>query len=407
MQYDRSEIKVGLLLVAGVVLLVAFFAVINRWAVGERRRATAVFATVKGLKKEASVQYAGRRAGWVEDLRYVQVPAPEPGRSVTRVELLLAIDAEVPLTDRDVAYIDRSLTGEVVVEIQPRPGTPLEPDQEATLASKEVPTFASLMEKADRTVTDISAFAKEQRPVVAEALTNFRDTFGRARAAAGQLESLLAEDGGELHQAIVEAAEFAASARTLLEENRQPLSEAVANARDFFARLQALSAELEPELTSSARALREVSARLETFFQEQGPAISQTVTNLHQLSQDLSGLLAENRTRIGAGLEDLRRTAATVRVTVEDLRRNPWKLVLRPLGEDAYTQNLYDTARELVLSAAELARTAEQLERLRGEVPSADTQARLAEALESVRAALERSAALQQELWETLRARRR
>lgn len=407
MQYDRSEIKVGLLLIAGVALLVVFFAVVGRWTVGEHWRVSAVFANVKGLRKEAGVQYAGRRAGWVKDLEYVQMPAEEPGRTVTRVRLLLAVDADVPLTDRDVAYIDRSLTGEVVVEIQPGAGKPLQRGREVTLLSKEVPTFASLVERLDQAVSDIRAFTQEQRPVLAEALSNFRDTFAHAQVASARLEALLAEDQGQLRQAIDEARRFAASARTLLEENRQPLSEAVAKARDFFDQLQGLTAELKPELTTSACSLQEVATRLEKFFTEQGPEISETVSNLHQLSQDLSRLLAENRSRIDASLEDLRRASATVRAAVEDLRRNPWKLAFRPLSEDAYTQNLYDTARELVLSAAELAYTAEQLERLRGETPSASAQARLAESLESVRAALERSAALQEELWRALKARPR
>jgi len=396
MEYNRSEIKVGLLLVAGLLLLVVFFAVINRWSVAEHWEVTAVFTNVMGLKRDAGVQYAGRLAGWVDDLRYLQVRDAETGKNVTHVELVLAVAADVPLTDKDVAHIERSLTGEVVVEIQPGPGTPYQPGKTVTLTSKEVPTFALLMEEMDKTMLDVSRFAKEQRPVLEEALANFRDTFARTRA-------LLAQEEGELRPALVQFRRFAETATALLDENRKPVQEAIASAGDVFARARSLTKELEPGLKDSTDALQDITTRLRTFLSERGPELGDTVSNLRELSENLNQLITTNRPRVGATLEDLRRTAANIRMTVEDLRRNPWKLVLRPLGSDAYTQNIYDTARSLVLSAGELARTAEQLERLSLEEPSAAEQARIDATLEDLRQRLERSAALQEELWGTLK----
>ncbi len=406
MEYDRSEIKVGLVLVVGIVLLIAFFAIINRWTAGEEWRASARFAQVKGLKRGASVQYAGVRCGQVAELRYVTVPHPEGEKLVTRVELVLAIDADVPLSDKDVAFIDRSLTGEVVVEIEPGPGNHNEPGQDVILMAKEVPTFASLMETVKVRLDEISDFAQAQRPVVEEALDNFRDTFANGREAAGRLAELLADEG-ELEQVLSELREFAAAADDTLDENRQALNSAVENASDFFAQARKTIEELSPGLSTSAASLEDVTARVQEFLSEHGPELGDAADHLAQLSQRLDALVADGQPRVEATLEDLRQTAATVRVTVEDLRRNPWKLVLRPLGEDAYTQNLFDTARELVLTTAELARTAEHLDRLRTLDLSEADDARVAAALESVAARLARSAALQEELWEALKSGRR
>ena len=398
MEYERSEIKVGLLLVVGVVLLVVFFAVINRWSVADHWEASAVFANVMGLKQDASVQYAGRHAGWVKGLRYVRVPDAETGKHVTHVELVLAVIADVPLTDQDVAYIDRSLTGEVVVEIEPGPGVPFTPGENVTLKSKEVPTFASLKEEIEQVMADVDRFAKEQRPVVEEALENFRDTFA-------QVKAQLAEEDGELHQAIVKFRQLGETSIALLEENREKLGQAVTSAGEVFAQIRSLTEELEPALKSSADGVQDVVARLQSLLAEQGPELKQAVTNFRQLGEDLNRLVATNRSRLSSMMEDGEQAAATVRDTVEDLRRSPWRL-LKPPDVDDYTQSLYDTARELVLSSRELASTAEELKRLTASAPTDAERARLEQLLESAAKRLARAAELQEELWEALKARR-
>lgn len=404
MDYSRSEVKVGLVLVVGILLLVTFFAVINRWAVGEHWRVTTTFANVMGVDRDASVQYGGRRAGWVEDLQYTEQVDATSGESVARVALVLAVDRNVPLTTKDLVYIDRSLTGEVVVEIQPQPGPPCTFGEAVTLPSKEVPTFAALMEGLDQTVTALGSFAKEQRPVVEEALANLRDTFAHARVATTELEALLGGDQSEVRQAFQEFRQFAATGREVLEKNRESLSRTIASAEELFGHLQSLLADMDPRIKSSVDGLADVTSRLQTFLDKHGSDITETIGNFRQLSQDASELLADNRTGIAETIADLRETARTVRVTVEDLRRNPWKLVVRPLKEDVYTQNLYDTARALVAASGELARAAEELETLRTGVRSAADQARLEAALQAIREELDRDAALQEELWQRLKA---
>ena len=144
---------------------------------------------------------------------------------------------------------------------------------------------------------------------------------------------------------------------------------------------------------------------LQSLLTEQGPELEQAVTNFRQLGEDLNRLVAANRSRLSSMMEDGEQAAATVRDTVEDLRRSPWRL-LKPLDVDDYTQSLYDTARELVLSSRELASTAEELKRLRGSAPTDAQRARLEQLLESAAKRLARAAELQEELWETLKARR-
>jgi ABC-type transporter Mla subunit MlaD len=399
-------VKVGLVLVVGILLLVTFFAVINRWAVGEHWRVTTTFANVMGVDRDASVQYGGRRAGWVEDLQYTEQVDPKSGESVARVALVLAVDRNVPLTEKDLVYVDRSLTGEVVVEIDPHPGTRCTFGKPVVLPSKEVPTFAALMEGFDQTLTGLSSFAKAERPVVEEALANLRDTFAHAQVATTQLEELLGGEKSDLRQALQEFRQFAATGREVLTENRESLGHAIAAAGDLFTQLQSLLTDLEPKIKASADGLQDVTGRLQTFLTEHGSTITDTVANFRQLSQDLSELLASNRTRITETLADLRQTAASVRVTVEDLQRNPWKLVVRPLKEDTYTQNLYDTARALVLTSRELARAAEELQQLRQAVRSPEGEAEVEATLQAIRKQLERSTALQEQLWERLKAGR-
>jgi len=233
MEYDRSEVRVGLVLVVGIVLLVTFFAVINRWTVGEQWRVTTKFSDVMGVDREAIVQYAGRRAGKVEDLQYVQEPEHEGGQPVTRVQLVLAVDGSVPLTDKDLVYIDRSLTGEVVVQIEPHPGTRCTFGKPVVLPSKEVPTFASLMERVDQTITVLGSFAKDERPVVEDALTSFRDTFTQAK-------EMLAENSDSLHRTVADAGDLFAQLQPLVKDLGPKVKSSVEDFQDVIGRLQAL-----------------------------------------------------------------------------------------------------------------------------------------------------------------------
>ena len=390
MEYDRSEIRVGLVLLAGLVLLVVFFAIINRWTVGEHQEAKALFANVMGLNEDASVQYAGRRAGWVKELGYEQVESPAGDGVITRVAAVLAVAADVPLTDADVAYIDRSLTGEVVVEIEPGPGTVFTPGAVIALKSKEVPTLASLMEESESTLAELATFVETQRPVMEETLVSVRDAFGR-------MSDLLASEEGELHQALTEIRQAAAEARAILEENREALGQVLTNAADLVAETREVVTELRPDLSASVSSFKDTMARVSALVDESQPRLEATLEDTRQTAATLR-----------AAVEDLgweaHQIAANVRVTVEDLHRNPWKVIFRPLGEDTHTQALFDAARQLVLSSSELARTAEQLERVRATELSPANQARVADLIENVEKSLERSAALQEELWETLKS---
>jgi len=403
MEYDRSEIKVGLLLLAGIVLLVVFFAFVNQWTTGAEWEARALFGHVKGLQRDSPVRYAGQRVGRVAGLRFVEETDPETGKPVTRVEVTMALDAELRMTDEDVAYIDRSLTGEVVVEIHPGAGEPFEPGRLVTLRSEEVPSFASLMHKVSQGLDEMGAFAKAQKPVLEESLTNLRDALANFRDGTGRLTELLDPETGDLPRALSEAREVLKSVRETINENREPLGQTVTDARELSAKLRSDYENLQPDLKSTVASFDQVGKSLADFFEQHGPELGTTAESLSAASRQVEKLLSANSTRIDSIFEDLRRTAATMRTTVEDLERNPWKLFMRPLEKDPYTQNLYDTARSLVLSTRELVRATEELGRLRAEFPE-EKSARLRAALQAVQEELARSAELQNQLWRTLKS---
>jgi ABC-type transporter Mla subunit MlaD len=291
----------------------------------------------------------------------------------------------------------------VVVEIQPGAGQAFTPGQPVALQAREVPSFASILEKVSDGVDEVRAFAQAERPVVEESLGNLRDGLGNFRDGAGRLNELLDPETGGLPRTLADARDLLGSLKDTVAENRESLGQTVADAKELTGKLRSDYEALQPRLQSAATSLDEVGKSLSDFFAQHGDELGRTAASLSTASRRIETLLQVNGTRIDAIFEDLRHTAATVRTTVDDLERNPWKLVARPLKKDDYTQNLYDTARSLVMSTRELVRVAEELDRLKAEYPSAE-QERLEKALQAVRQELDRSAELQEQLWRALKA---
>jgi phospholipid/cholesterol/gamma-HCH transport system substrate-binding protein len=112
------EIKVGFLVVSGIVLLVVFL-----FAIGDLTtyfqpgyRLKVIFDSANGIGRGSPVQYAGVEVGKVEDVRIVYIDQ----KVAPRVELLVRLPSSVQIHSNDEARISTfGLLGEKYLELVP------------------------------------------------------------------------------------------------------------------------------------------------------------------------------------------------------------------------------------------------------------------------------------------------
>lgn len=113
MDFSRSEVKSGILVVVSFVLLTALtFKVSDFQALGETQEYKIHFNFISGLEKNAPVHFAGHSVGTVKS---IQIQDADP-----TVEVVISIDKATPLrTDSEVFVDTLGLLGEKFISLTP------------------------------------------------------------------------------------------------------------------------------------------------------------------------------------------------------------------------------------------------------------------------------------------------
>ena len=110
-----------------------------------------------------------------------------------------------------------------------------------------------------------------------------------------------------------------------------------------------------------------------------------------------------NRPNIDGTIEEMRQIAARLNLAMEDIRRNPWKLLNRNIDADAYTQNIYDAALSFAEGARALSMASANLESVlsRKDAPKALVK----QASDNVNRLVNQMARLEKLLYEAMKKR--
>ena len=257
--------RIGLFMLAGLIILGVFIIKIEDIPVGERGdrlEVTARFSSVAGLDRKAAVRIAGVRVGKVEA---VDLDGSE-------ALLYLSLNPQVRLHEGASAQITSlGMLGDKYIEILPGdPTAPLLPSG-AELGGTTTPSFDDVM----RVATDIGADVKE----VTEAL---RGSIGGPR--------------GEV-----------------------ALEEIVANIRDLTASLKVLIAENQTNVNQTTENFRDFSATL----RDEMPKIT---NKLNSLADQLNGVVGENRDDLQASMGNIRELTDRLQVSADNLNQITGKI---------------------------------------------------------------------------------
>lgn len=250
--------KIGLFMLAGLVVLGVFIVEIEDIPLGDRGRrlsVEAVLPTAAGLDRNAPVRIAGVRVGKVEDIRLVG------GRAL----LVLSLDPGVELRQgARVQVTSLGMLGDRYVEVLP--GDPGAPPLAAgaRLEGLAAPSFDDALKLA----TDIGGDVKE-------VTSSLRSSMGGAEGAA-------------------------------------KIGDIVDNLRELTASLKQLIAENQANVNATTANFRDVSATLK----EQLPLLAD---KMNRLADQLSAVVAENRDDARASMANIREVSGSLRTTAENL----------------------------------------------------------------------------------------
>jgi len=400
MDKTKAELLAGAVIVAALVIL--SFMVFLIADIGDiwKDRMTLVihFNKVGGVTVGSPVRYAGLEKGKVVRLQHQEGTDARTGLKVTEVLVITELDRDVVLREKDEPLVVELITGTQWIDITSKPGRPLQPnvggefDGWYELYGLEVVSMADIMQRVGtlldeakiteiidslrRTSTNIEQISKDVGGLITENKERFSNTIASLERTAGRIEEFVDSNSGTLSGTFDEL-------RDMVAENRETVKEAVGHFEELGARMRRLAEEHEEELGGAAADIKAFTENLQEIGDRAKGFVAQA-----------ADLLSDNRADLHEAVVLLKESAAELQLGLEEIRRNPWKLVHKPGEAAVELRNFYDSVHALNLIARSARELARALEHAEGEEAAA-----LRERLQRV---LDRLEEAMEEMFETL-----
>jgi phospholipid/cholesterol/gamma-HCH transport system substrate-binding protein len=287
MEYTRTEIRTGLLIVlaAALAALVIFIVGDFRNLFTSKMRVEAIFDASSGLKPYAGVRYAGVEVGEVRAIRLTRDNPP-------RVSLDIVVRRDAGIQKGSEATIKTlGFLGERYVEIDPRrgegPSSRRRPDQDGLGAAGGHGTL-------------------------------FEDLLGNVRQTRKQMDELFGDETfrKDLKEAVKRASDLTEDMKSMLSENRAELKQTLRHARSASGEVDSLLRERRDEISRALEDLASIADKMD-----------RTADDLDALAKKSRGILDRNESNIEGTITDLRSTARNVRDLSGDLKKHPHKII--------------------------------------------------------------------------------
>jgi ABC-type transporter Mla subunit MlaD len=372
------------------------------------------FDKVEGLKIADDVMYAGIKCGTVASIKFMECrDADNIGLAKTRVLVAAKIDGDVPVRDKDKPKVTRGLTGNVFMDIVPYqrmvPGESLGklvvPSPDNPLFGYHYPSFEELAEKANSVMITVQT----ELGKVDRTLENVEATSVNARDISVRALAIVQRNEPHIDDIVKNADTAVKRVETVTAKLEPDVLKMVQDARDTVAETRAKINEMLPKTTDIVNKIDDSATNVRDLIAANRPKIDATVTDVHETVAearktvaDADEILVANRDNIDGTIEELRQGSARLNIAMEDIRRNPWKLLNRNIQADAYTQNIYDASMSFAEGARALSIASGNFQAMlaRPDTKEQDVKA----AAEKINALVGEMAKLQQLLYEAMKA---
>jgi phospholipid/cholesterol/gamma-HCH transport system substrate-binding protein len=308
-----EEVKVGAVIVVGIVLFLTALVSVGGVNLFRRKRATYItyFKFAGGLEPGAFVRFGGLKVGVVQ-------AAEIDRQDSTRIRVRLSVNAETPIrTDSRARISTLGFLGENYLEVSP--GTPnaplLKPGSEIPAA--EIVQLADIFNNvntvtanANKLVLDIDQQLLTVTKNVDELVTNFKsvmreENLRRVDAILANIDGILAENRGTLKSSLAN-----------IDATSAKLGPVVDNAQETITQTKTLAINLNSTIEENRQEIRETLINLRT-------ALVQT----RQLMGDMQNLLDNNRGNLDESLENIRVSSQNLKEFTDQVKRQPYSLI--------------------------------------------------------------------------------
>lgn len=401
MTHERSNIKAGLFVLGGLVLIGAVVLSMSNfddWFI-ERRDVVIRFSIadgLKGLKVGSPVTSGGQRFGAVIDITdetdpsgqvigklvKFQIPENFPIYENARIEQVVPlIGGGTSLNVQSFGKNFNRMTGFHGPSWKYEPGDPpiegvLATNDQITSITREMGIGELQRQQIRSIIANIELFSRafgEESLSIRQILTatskittslsedlpkitaNANATMEDIRSMSATLRPKAPEWAAQIDQlavglksAIQGASDLMGQANETVAENRPALKDAIAQAK------QALE-----HANSVAKSVRETTlGKIDASLDN----AKQVTENLKKSTADLDTFLKAETPVLETTMANLRLVSDQLKLASIEIRRAPWRLMYSPTDKEIETDNLYDAARSFSMAASSLDSTAKSLQ---------------------------------------------
>jgi ABC-type transporter Mla subunit MlaD len=371
----RNNVLAGSFLLVALAMAVGVsFALGGRGGLGETTPYTVRFklrSGASGLKPGSDVRLGGQLVGKVTSVAFARETVAGSNEEVVGIDIGVKVRKDIELYPDAGVTLEQPLLGSLTtINIwsigDPRlgllkPGTMiaggLAPPgiiSQLGLNAEDIQSIPKILSDARAIVETWRKTSDEAAPKVSQTVDTIQgsvDKVGkrvdsylasgdRVAASAEQFAGRLSPWMDQADDAVAGAKTFVGKLEAVVDENREPIRLAVDNANALVMSLRQDSlARLNASLDSAKSSMEQVNA----------------------LAADARGLVGEEGPNIQKLLANARLASDQLKLTMTEIRAQPWRLFQRPSTKELERELLYDSARAYVWAASDLRATADAI----------------------------------------------
>lgn len=367
MSYQSSEIKAGIFIFIGFITLVGFLFILGNLQsyFKPKKEIQILFDNSIGLEVGTTVRYAGLEIGSIKSIDLV---APTEGRGPDKIRVLSEVDPSIIIKKNAIAMIKtEGLMGGFYIDIRPGLGESTQLAEGEDLRGQDSFEIAKVGDMAEEVVIEIKRFTdlastlvgdagktlqsiqvsmeNVNKLIMGELVSDARNTLSSIRASMDTIDNLLADNSDVIASNLKNLNRLSSELTAILEENSDHIRESFKNVSSvtktadnlLTKKADILSAiidktdhlvhELDRLLKENSPLLTSLLNTAEDDLNQIAKSIDTATVNFDETFQQSSAILGENRRNLLELIRNMKDTSSSLKLLVEDVERNPWKLI--------------------------------------------------------------------------------